>query len=85
MSKLRANTVIILEYRPAIGVLTPDACDTAERVNAPHVGIDLQQEPIMLHRPSVIISCDASTAIPVAALVQIENELEPKWKQNKID
>lgn len=41
---------------PAIGVLTPLALLTADRVNAPQIGMDLTQEPIKLQRPSVSIS-----------------------------
>lgn len=35
-------------------------------MNAPQVGIDLQHDPMILHRPKVIISWDASTETPLA-------------------
>lgn len=50
---------------PAIGVRTPLALSTADRVNAPLTGIDRKHEPNILHTPSVIISCVASTVDPV--------------------
>lgn len=46
---------------PAMGVRTPDAWLTAERVKAPQVGMALKKEPAKLHRPSVNISCEASS------------------------
>lgn len=51
---------------PDIGVATPLACDTADRVNAPHVGMDLKNEPRKFAKPRAIISCDASTILPEA-------------------
>lgn len=45
---------------PAMGVRTPEAWLTAERVKAPHVGMALKKEPAMLHKPNVSISCEAS-------------------------
>lgn len=44
---------------PAMGVLTPLAWLTAERVKAPQVGMALKNEPAKLHRPKVNISCEA--------------------------
>lgn len=44
------------EYIPAIGVLTPLAFDTAERVNAPQVGMELKNDPKILHNPIANIS-----------------------------
>lgn len=76
VSRLNANTVIILEYRPAIGVLTPLALLTAERVNAPQTGIDLKKDPTTLHKPSVIISWLASTVSPFAFGRKENNENE---------
>lgn len=51
---------------PDKGVATPLACETAERVNAPHVGMDLKNEPRKFAKPRAIISCDASTILPEA-------------------
>lgn len=53
-------------YRPPNGVLTPLALLTADRENDPFTGIELKKEPIMLHRPNVNISCEASTVFPQA-------------------
>lgn len=51
---------------PESGEATPLAFDTAERVKAPHVGIDLKKDPKKLARPRAIISCEASTIFPEA-------------------
>lgn len=51
---------------PDKGVATPLACETAERVKAPHVGIDEKKEPRKFAKPRAIISCDASTIFPEA-------------------
>ena len=51
---------------PDNGVATPLAFDTADRVNAPHVGIELKNEPKKFAKPNAIISCDASTIFPDA-------------------
>lgn len=45
---------------------TPLALETADRVKAPHVGIDLKNDPKKFAKPRAIISCDASTIFPVA-------------------
>lgn len=52
--------------RPPSVVCTPLALLTAVRVNDPVVGIDSTNEPIILHTPSAIISCVASTDLPFA-------------------
>jgi len=47
-------------------VWTPLAWLRALRVNAPHVGIDIMNDPAMLHMPKANISCVASTIPPLA-------------------
>lgn len=53
----------------------PLAFDTADLVNAPHVGIDLKKDPSTLHIPRAIISCVASTILPDA----VEDEIHCKF------
>lgn len=51
---------------PPSGVLTPDALLTAVRVNEPVIGMELKKELKMLDTPRAIISCVASTVLPLA-------------------
>lgn len=56
-------------------VWTPLAWLRALRVNAPHVGIDIMNDPAMLHMPKANISCVAST-IPPLAKAQYNKKLD---------
>lgn len=49
------------EYTPWRGVLTSLLLATEDLVNAPQLGKAFTNEPRILHRPKVIISCVAST------------------------
>lgn len=51
---------------PDNGEATPLELDTADRVKAPHVGIDLKNDPRKFANPRAIISCEASTIFPEA-------------------
>lgn len=61
---------------PANGVRTPLASLTADRENAPQVGIDWTNDPKILQIPKAIISCEASTTFPVA----MDNERSNTWQ-----
>lgn len=50
-----------------MGERTPLALLTAERENAPATGMERAKLLIMLHKPSAIISWEASTLAPLAA------------------
>lgn len=52
---------------PPIGVFTPEVKLTAVLVKLPVTGIDFTKLPIILQRPSAIISCVASKDLPLAA------------------
>lgn len=77
VNRLRASRMIIPVYSPEKGVLTPLAWLTADRVNAPHVGIDLKKAPKKLHSPSANISCVASSIFPVAKMRVLAANLIP--------
>lgn len=66
VKKLSAKIVNVPEKIPANGVFIPLASLTAERENAPQVGMDWKNDPKMLQIPRAIISCEASTTFPVA-------------------
>jgi len=63
---MMANNIKPVAYMLDIVVWTPLAWLRALRVNAPHVGIDMMNDPAMLHMPKASISCVASTMPPLA-------------------
>ena len=61
----KASSTTMAVKTPPNCVFTPELWLIAVRENEPVMGMDWKKDDAMLHRPSAIISCVASTILPL--------------------